>query len=212
VLALFPDARRDLVDDGWEDRWRDFHRPALVRDLWVGPPWEEPPRGLTPVVVDPGRAFGTGGHPTTRLCLEFLLDLPHGAFLDVGCGSGVLAIAAALLGYAPVIAVDAEPAAVDAARANAAANGVELDVREVDALAEELPAAAVVVANIALEAIVALAPRVSTRFFVTSGYLASDTPELAGFTGRERRELDGWAADLFVCDGGTVDKPLRTRP
>ena len=77
------------------------------------------------LVIDPGQAFGTGAHHTTRLCLELLLELePAGAFADWGCGSGVLAIAAARLGWAPVLACDSDPAAVEATRENAAVNGV----------------------------------------------------------------------------------------
>src|SRR5947207_2398002 len=89
--------------------------------------------GLAEVVIDPGQAFGTGGHATTRLCLELLLTLePGGAVVDVGCGSGVLAISAAKLGWSPLTALDHDPAAVEAARANAAVNGVALDVRRWD--------------------------------------------------------------------------------
>src|SRR5437016_3537985 len=79
------------VENGWEDRWRDFHRPIRIGPLWVGPPWEEAPPGAVAVWIDPGRAFGTGAHPTTRLCLELLLDVRRGSLLDVGCGSGVIA-------------------------------------------------------------------------------------------------------------------------
>ena len=91
----FGGVRRTDVEAGWEERWRTFHRPVTVGPLWVGPPWEEPAAGLLPVVIDPARAFGTGAHATTRLCLELLVDLPRGSLLDVGCGSGVLAIAGA---------------------------------------------------------------------------------------------------------------------
>ena len=83
--------------------------------LWIGPPWESAPADALAVVIDPGRAFGTGAHATTRLCLELLLDAPRGSVLDVGCGSGVLAIAAARLGFGPVAAVDVDEIAVDAA-------------------------------------------------------------------------------------------------
>ena len=82
-------------------------------------------------VVDPGRAFGTGGHATTRLCLELLDGVERGSLLDVGCGSGVLAIAAARLGFGPVLALDHDPAALEATKRNAAANGVELDAQVV---------------------------------------------------------------------------------
>ena len=87
--------------EGWEDSWREFHHGVVVGRFWVGPPWEEPPPGLEPIVVDPGRAFGTGAHPTTRLSLELLQSSSRARLLDVGCGSGVLSIGAAKLGFAP---------------------------------------------------------------------------------------------------------------
>jgi ribosomal protein L11 methyltransferase len=183
------------VEPGWEERWRDFHRPVWIGPLWIGPPWEEPPAAATAVVVDPGRAFGTGSHPTTRLCLEFLLELERGSLLDLGCGSGVLSVAAAKLGFSPVLAIDREPAAVEAARRNAAANDVSIKVRLADALTIELPAADVGLANIDLAAVEALSPEVGV--LVTAGYFHSRMPELAGFAHRERRIDGGWAADLF---------------
>ena len=138
------------VDAGWEDRWRDFHRPVRIGPLWVGPPWETAPARAIPVVIDPGRAFGTGSHATTRLCLELLLELERGSLLDIGCGSGVLAIAAAKLGFDPVAGIDSEVPAVDATLTNAAANDVIVSATRVDALTAPLPAADVAVANIAL--------------------------------------------------------------
>jgi ribosomal protein L11 methyltransferase len=197
VLGAFPDALLTEVEAGWEDRWREFHRPVRIGPLWVGPPWETPPDGALAVVVDPGRAFGTGAHPTTRLCLELLLDLPRTSLLDVGCGSGVLAIAAAQLGFGPVTAIDLEEPAVQATRANAATNGVAVEVRLIDALVGSLPDAEMVVANIALAPVSLLGERIAAGMFVTSGYLVADRPRPAGYEHRERRELDGWAADLF---------------
>jgi ribosomal protein L11 methyltransferase len=192
---VFGGARATDVPDGWEDRWRSFHRPVRVGRLWVGPPWERPDPGLVAVVVDPGRAFGTGAHPTTRLCLELLQRLAPGALVDVGCGSGVLAIAAALLGYAPVLAVDVEEAAVEATRSNAAANGVHVDARLV-APHEPLPPAAVVVANISREVVLELPTRIRAEKLVTSGYLAEGTLSLPGYALVERMLRDGWAADV----------------
>ena len=196
VLAAFPAARTSAVAAGWEDGWRAFHHAVRVGPLWVGPPWEAAPPGAVAVVSDPGRAFGTGAHPTTRLCLELVLEERPGSVLDVGCGSGVLAIAAAKLGHAPVHAVDSEEASVAATRANAARNGVAVDASRVDALAVPLPAADLAVANIALAAAEALGGRLDAACVVTSGYLASDEPSLAGYRRVGRRELDGWAADV----------------
>jgi ribosomal protein L11 methyltransferase len=193
----FGAARGAEVPDGWEDSWRNFHRPVRIGRLWVGPPWEEPDADALAVVVDPGRAFGTGSHPTTRLCLELLDDLPRGSVLDVGCGSGVLAIAAAKLGFGPVTAVDVEDAAVEATRANARENGVEVDVYRLDALAGELPAADLVLANILLDAVEALGTKTDAPRLVTSGYLESDEPAFPGRRHVTRKRLEGWAADLF---------------
>lgn len=197
VRAAFGEATSGAVEPGWEDAWRRFHRPVRIGPLWVGPPWEEPAPGALAVVIDPGQAFGTGAHPTTRLCLELLLGVAPGSLLDLGCGSGVLAVAAARLGFGPITALDSDEAAVAAARANVAANGVELEVARADALADPLPPATVTVANIELAAVEALGPLVAARTLLTSGYLARDRPVLPGWEHADRRELDGWAADRF---------------
>lgn len=187
----------ERVEDGWEERWKEFHRPVRVGPLWVGPPWEEPDGNAIAVVIDPGLAFGTGAHPTTRLCLELLLGLESDALLDLGCGSGVLSVAAAKLGFAPVLALDLDGAAVDATRANAEQNGVRVEARRADVLNDPLPAAAVAVANIALPVVEAVAGRLDASLLVASGYLASERPETPGWGVLERRESDGWAADLL---------------
>jgi ribosomal protein L11 methyltransferase len=197
MREAFPAARVELFADGWEDEWRRFHTGTTVGPLWIGPPWERPPPDRVAVVVDPGRAFGTGSHATTRLCVELLRRLVPASLLDVGCGSGVLSIAAAKLGYAPVWSIDIEDAAVEAARRNAATNGVEITARRADALTEPLPRTEVVVANIALEPLQALGRRLTCRYAITSGYLTSDFLRLPRFRQIERLERDGWAADLF---------------
>jgi len=131
------------VADDWADRWRSFHRPLLVGTpgegpaVWIRPPWEAARSDLAEVVVDPGRAFGTGAHPTTRLCIEALIGIaaeggPLGPLTDLGCGSGVLAIAAARLGWSPVSGYDNEAAAVEAALLNASANSVAARFERVD--------------------------------------------------------------------------------
>jgi ribosomal protein L11 methyltransferase len=198
IWQAFGGAASSDVDGGWEERWRDFHKPVRVGRLWIGPPWETPDPGALAVVIDPGRAFGTGGHPTTQLCLELLEEEDRASLLDVGCGSGVLSIAAAKLGFDPVLAFDFDPQAVEATERNALDNGVRVDVRLADLRDGALPETALAVANIAAEAVVALAPSLTACRVITSGYLVSDDPELEGYR-RERRVQDGgWAADLHV--------------
>jgi ribosomal protein L11 methyltransferase len=196
LWAAFGGARATAVEEGWEERWRAFHRPVRVGPLWVGPPWEEPDADAVAVVIDPARAFGTGGHATTRLCLELLLDLPRGSLLDVGCGSGVLAIAAAKLGFAPIDAVDVDEQAVEATARNATANGVQVATRRANALVDDLPDADAAVVNVAVDADRAIGGRLGCKRMITSGYLASESVELPGYSRAGRREAEGWAADL----------------
>jgi ribosomal protein L11 methyltransferase len=198
VLAAYGDASVSEVADDWEDRWRAFHQPVRVGPLWVAPPWFEAPDELLAVVVDPGRAFGTGAHPSTRLCLELLAEQQRGSLLDLGCGSGVLAIAACKLGFAPVVAVDLDGVAVEVAAANARANGVGIEARVLDVRDGVLPAADVTVANVSLEVVESLAGAVRGGRLITAGYLVSDRPRLDGFERLDRHEFDGWAADLFA--------------
>jgi ribosomal protein L11 methyltransferase len=198
VLAAFPAAETREVAEGWEERWRVFHRPVELGPLWVGPPWQEPPPGTLPVVIDPGRAFGTGAHPTTRLCIELLLGERRGSLLDVGCGSGVVAIAAVRLGFGPVLAVDADPVAVEVTRENARANEVTVAASRLDARVGGLPACDLAAANISLAAVEAAAPHLAVSRLITSGYLAGDRPDLPSFRHLARRERDGWAADLYA--------------
>lgn len=200
IRSVFADAEAEPAMLGWEDAWRAFHRPVRTGGIWIGPPWEQPPAGEPSVVIDPGRAFGTGAHPTTRLCVELLAAAPRGSLLDVGCGSGVLAIAAARLGYAPLWAVDDDPVAVQATLANALVNDVALEASVVDATSGSLPTADLAVANILLGAVESLLPRLQARHAITSGYLAGERPSVPGWAWVEGRELDGWAADLFACE------------
>jgi ribosomal protein L11 methyltransferase len=148
--AIVEIATSEITDD-WAERWKEFHRPLVLGDrLTVRPPWEPPAAGSAiDLVIDPGQAFGTGAHATTRLCLELLLGLePVGPLLDLGCGSGVLAIAAARLGFAPVTALDCDPTSVAAARDNAAVNGAALDVRRHDLRTDPPASARTVAANL----------------------------------------------------------------
>jgi ribosomal protein L11 methyltransferase len=197
VRAAFSDVVAERVEPGWEDRWKEFHRPVSAGGLWIGPPWIEPPAGELAVVVDPGRAFGTGAHPTTRACVELLARLDRGSLLDAGCGSGVVSVAAARLGFTPVVAVDVDEVAVEIARETANANGVALNAFRADVLVDELPRADVLVANIELSIVERLLERTASSVAVTSGYLQSETPTEGGWTRIDRVELDGWAADAL---------------
>jgi ribosomal protein L11 methyltransferase len=202
--ALVEVSTTEIADD-WAERWREFHRPVVVGDrLTVRAPWHEPGTTAIDLVIDPGRAFGTGAHATTRLCLELLASLPPaGSLLDLGCGSGVLAIAAARLGFAPVVALDNDPAAVSAARANAAANGVELEVGQADLRRDALPAADTVVANLLAPLVVELAGRLDrARRVIAGGILADEADQVAsafaaaGLRERRRVRAGDWVALL----------------
>jgi ribosomal protein L11 methyltransferase len=187
----------ERVEPGWEDRWKEFHRPVRSGRLWIGPSWEQPDDDALVVVIDPGRAFGTGAHPTTRLCLEFLDRIEPGSLLDLGSGSGVVAVAAAKLGFAPVVAVDLDPVAVEATRSNAGVNLVAVETLRADVLVDPLPDVDVAVANIALATVEAIAARVRAQVLVASGYLADERPAAKGWRTVERLVSEGWAADLL---------------
>jgi len=179
------------VAEGWEDAWRSFHHGIRVGRCWVGPPWEEPPEDALPVVIDPGRAFGTGAHPTTRLCLQLLQEVEPTSLLDVGCGSGVLSVAAAKLGFPSIAAFDIDEVALETTVANASANGVTVDV------VTGLRPAQLAVMNIALDVVESMLPELPVERVITSGYLDRDRPRVDGWHPVERRTRDGWAADLF---------------
>jgi ribosomal protein L11 methyltransferase len=198
--------RGEPVPDDWADRWKRFHEPVLVAGrVFVRPPWTEPRPGTLDLVIDPGQAFGTGAHATTRLSLELLLELePEGSFADLGCGSGVLAIAAARLGFGPVAAVDNERAALEATRANAAVNGAKLDrVERMDLRSERPPAAETIAANLTRPLLLRLADLMGERprALIVSGLLDDEADEVAATFGplRERRRLSagGWSALLL---------------
>jgi ribosomal protein L11 methyltransferase len=181
----------DEVDESWPDAWRDFHHGVRIGALWVGPPWEEAPPDATAVVIDPGRSFGTGAHATTRLCLELLQEAEPGSLVDVGCGSGVLSIAAAKLGFGPVGAFDIDDVALETTAANARENGVDVDILG------ELRQAELALMNIALDVVEKMLPQLSVGRAIASGYLERDEPEVDGWRTLERRVRDGWAADLL---------------
>lgn len=191
--------------DGWLDAWRPFARPVHVGSVVVHPPWEDPfpagppPPGILVVPLDPGRAFGQGAHATTRLMLAALQarDLVGATVVDVGCGSGVLAVVAARLGAARVVAIDIDPAAVEATRDNADRNGVadrvEVSTTPVADLAVE---AGAILANILGPVLVDLAPALVARTG-PGGHLV-----LSGLLGDQRSEV------LDACGTADLDVAL----
>jgi ribosomal protein L11 methyltransferase len=212
--AALVDVATTEIPDDWGERWKAFHPPVDVswrfRRLRVRPPWERPLEGDgIDVVIDPGQAFGTGSHHTTRLCLELLLELePGGAFADWGCGSGVLAIAAARLGWDPVLACDNEPVAVAATRANAVANGVPaVAVTRTDLRREPGPWAPVVVANLVRPLLLDVAELMSRppERLIASGLLRAEVDEVVAAFGRHglreaaRRDGGEWSAVLLAA-------------
>jgi len=223
VDGVLVDVSTSEVGDDWHERWREFHRPlrldspgAGARDLYVRPPWERAAGpGAVDLVIDPAQAFGTGAHATTRMSLELLLALAaadprRGAVLDIGTGSGVLAIAAGRLGYGPLVAIDNDTEALRAAAENALVNGVQLDVRRCDLRREQLPwpdpaGDALVLANLLRPLLLELAGRLDAppASLIVSGLLEEELDELAasfaaaGISERERRTGEGWGALLL---------------
>lgn len=176
VSAATSHEAETLPDQDWERVWMERYRPIQVgRRLWIVPSWCAPPEpGAVNVILDPGLAFGTGTHPTTALCLEWLSeqDIQGKTVIDYGCGSGILAVAALKLGAHRAIATDIDARTLDVARDNAARNGVaeRLQVCEPAALASAT-SADVVIANILAGPLIELAPTL-TRLVRTGGSLA----------------------------------------
>ena len=183
----------------------NFTSPPRSVHLHVRPPWCEAATEGIDIVIDPAQAFGTGAHPTTRLSLELLLDVPPASLVDLGCGSGVLAIAAAKLGFAPVTALDHDPAAIEATLDNARVNGVTLDrVERHDLRTDPAPVAPVMTANLMRPLLLRVAELLPEQpeTLIVSGLLEGEEEEVAAAFAslRERRRvrLQGWSALLLT--------------
>lgn len=194
------------VPDDWRERQRldGSGGVAIGGRIWLRSPLDPAPAaGLLDIIVERGTAFGTGAHPTTRMCLALLSGVePRGAFADLGCGAGALAITAARLGFDPVEAVDRDEPSVAAARSNARRNGVAVRARVLDLLAAPAAPARVVAANVPPAVHVAVAELLAseTEIVIASGIRPEHADEVAalyarrGMRLRERREEGGWLA------------------
>ena len=210
-----------LGENDWAYSWQKYYKPLTIgRRLYVVPQWEKDqpvPAGKTAVYLDPGLTFGTGSHASTQLCLEGVEEhpAPGCSVLDLGCGSGILSIAALVLGAGYAAAVDIDPKAVGVAYENAALNGIGKDIYHVcagDVIGDEELAGRLaerrydlVLANIVADVIIPLSARVPQLMapdgvFLCSGIIHSRTDEVAaalaahGLTVTKKREKNGWAA------------------
>jgi ribosomal protein L11 methyltransferase len=204
----------ERIPDDWADRWRDFHEPTLLAEgrVVIRPAWHPSPNHeALDVVVDPGQAFGTGAHPTTRMCVELLVRLAdegraEGALVDLGTGSAVLAIVAAKLGWTPVRGVDHELPAIEAAGENAVANGVQIAFERLNLRAEPAPAAPTVVANLTAPVLRDVAANLAEapERLILSGLLTEEAQavagefEIHGLSVAERLDSGDWSALLLA--------------
>lgn len=179
-----------LSERDWNESWKKRFVPIDVgENLSILPPWEKSSHGRIALIIDPGMAFGTGHHETTRMCLSFIEKVARfsakGSFLDVGTGTGILAIAASYLGYERVVAVDIDPLAVDASKRNVGLNGLSnIDIQE-GTISNVRGSFDVIGANLMSEVLVKIAPELSSRLndrgvSVLSGMLTGQEKEVIG--------------------------------
>ncbi|MDR5683558.1 MAG: 50S ribosomal protein L11 methyltransferase [Armatimonadota bacterium] len=216
---------RTIPATDWAEAWKKHFRPFRVGRFLVCPPWQraQPAPGEVPLVLDPGMAFGTGLHGSTRLCLQALAECVRGGetVFDVGTGSGILAIAAARLGAGRVVAIDNDPLACRIAAANARANGVaeRVTVRAGDLLRGVRVRADLILMNIVAPAIVRAAPQVVRRLraggrFVASGIVASSLTPVLSAVSRAGLSVDRELAEgewrCVVCSAQSPDRLATT--
>jgi ribosomal protein L11 methyltransferase len=203
-----------FVEVDWENEWKKFFKPRRVGSHFVvRPTWEsfDALPGDKVIVLDPGQAFGTGDHPTTRMCLEYLemQVAPSNSVLDLGCGSGILAVGAKMVGAGETLAIDIDPIAVEVAKENITRNNVEVKTAVGDVLELQLESRwDIVVSNIISATLINLAPDAAYALrpggkWIVSGIITQNwsdvkkAAEKSGFTYIEHREEDGWNAGVF---------------
>ena len=218
VRQQFPGCgARHVQDSDWENNWRQYYKPMEIGRFLVIPEWEcENVSGtleekqLFPLVLDPGLIFGTGSHPTTKMCLEALseTDCTGKKVLDLGCGSGILGIGSLILGAESCTAVDIDEKAPDVVRSNAALNGQKIDARCGDVINGRFSGFDVVTANIVADVIIALAPKVRAfmaedAVFICSGIIDGREPEVEAALAESGLEIlahkhsDEW--NCYIC-------------
>ena len=203
------------VSDDWTDAWREHYVPQRIGRLLIVPSWvdAQPEADAMAVRMDPGMAFGTGLHPTTRGCLLLLqeLDPMPERILDVGCGSGILSLAALRLGSRSAVAIDTDPLAVDATRANASLNGLagRIEARHgsvPDVAGERFP---LVLANLVAALLIDLAPRLAAHTVSGGALIASGIVAERGDEVRAALDAAGYAAERAIDDGDWLSLQLR---
>jgi len=207
----------ELPETDWTEVWKLHFKPMRIgKKLVICPSWETFGANADDIVItlDPGQAFGTGDHATTRQCLALVESyvMPNMRVLDLGCGSGILSIAAKLLGAAYVVGTDVEPLAVDVATENAQRNGVEITFlagNGRDALPDSAEKFDLVISNIISAVLIRLAPDVASLIspgapWIVSGIIPANWPDVqsaaegSGFTLQSKQEEDGWVAAVFI--------------
>ncbi len=203
AAGIAAEVDEQVESDAWQSALCDFHQPVVAGRIRVRPPWVAPAPGMLDVSIDPGMAFGTGQHATTRTSLQLIADVPRGPVLDAGCGTGVLSIAAARLGFGPIVAIDFDPQAIRATAAGARANMVAIDLRQTCIGDDAIPYAPIVFANLTLEVLRILAAALDGQapdHLVASGLRVHEVDDAVaafaplGLAEVRRIEEDGWTS------------------
>jgi ribosomal protein L11 methyltransferase len=206
--SSFTLSQKRVVDPGWGEAWKEYFKPLRISSrLVVKPPWEpyRPKENDLVVEIDPGMAFGTGSHPTTRMCLQMLEEVirngaPARSVLDVGTGSGILAIAARKMGAKHIVAIDIDPVAIEGARENASLNkvntGIHFRTSSLEGIRRTFD---LVLANLLPQELLGLVPSLAKRVsprgsMIVSGFLGRQKGEIARALHKEGLEVQGTRA------------------